>query len=208
MSTRLFDITVPVSPALACWPGDARFRFDWTCRRDRGATVNVGQMSMSVHTGTHIDAPLHFADDEAAVDQLSLEPFIGPARVVHLMGRSTIRLQDLSRFDLSHTPRVLLRTDAWSDYGRFPQQIPTLEQDVPAWLATQGVSLVGVDLPSVDAIDSKDLPIHHALGSHRIAILESLHLAGVPEGIYELIALPLRLVGADGAPVRAILRGA
>jgi arylformamidase len=206
MASRLIDITLPMSNSLACWPGDAPFRFDWSCRKADGESVNVGQVSMSVHTGTHIDAPFHFSDAGPTVEKLSLESFIGPARVIDLRGRATICRQDLESFDLSQTPRVLLRSDAWLDHQRFPQAIPTMAPDVPGWLASQRVILVGVDVPSVDAIDSKDLPIHHALGSHRIAILESLNLAGVPEGIYDLIALPLKLVGADGAPVRAILQ--
>lgn len=206
MASKVFDITLPMSNALACWPGDAPFRFEWTCRRADGESVNVGQVSMSVHTGTHIDAPFHFSDAGPTVEKLSLEPFIGPARVIDLGGRPAIRREDLESFDLSQTPRVLLRSDAWLDHSRFPKTIPTMTRDVPGWLASQRVTLVGVDVPSVDAIDSKDLPIHHALGENRIAILESLSLNGVPEGVYELIAVPLKLSGADGAPVRAILR--
>lgn len=206
MARQIYDITLPMSASLACWPGDAPFRFDWTCRKTDGESVNVGQISMSIHTGTHIDAPFHFSDAGPTVENLPIEPFIGPARVIDLSDRRTIRRQDLEPFDLSQTPRVLFRTGAWLDHRRFPETIPTMAPDVPGWLASQGVILVGVDVPSVDAIDSKDLPIHHALGENRIAILESLHLASVPEGIYELIALPLKLVGADGAPVRAILR--
>jgi arylformamidase len=206
MASKLFDITLPMSNALANWPGDAPFRFEWTCRKADGESVNVGQVSMSVHTGTHTDAPFHFSDAGPTAEKLSLESFIGPARVLDLRGRATICQQDLERFDLSQTPRVLLRTGAWLDHSRFLDTIPTLTPDAPDWLASQGVILVGVDVPSVDAIDSKDLPIHHALGLQRIAILESLNLADVPEGVYELIALPLKLVGADGAPVRAILR--
>jgi arylformamidase len=119
-----------------------------------------------------------------------------------------IGIDDLAPFDFSHRPRVLLRTDAWLDPERFPERIPVLGTAVPAWLASRGVILVGVDVPSVDALDSKDLPIHHGLGRHGIAILENLRLAEIPAGLYELIALPVKLAGADGAPVRAILRQA
>lgn len=91
MTRRIFDITLPMSPALACWPGDAPFRFEWTCRKSDGAAVNVGQVSMSVHTGTHIDAPFHFSNDGTTVENLSLEPFIGRAQVIDLRGRPTIR---------------------------------------------------------------------------------------------------------------------
>jgi arylformamidase len=200
------DITIPMQDSLACWPGDAPFRFTWTWRKRDGATVNVGQFQLSVHTGTHTDAPFHFDDEGATCEFLDLHPFIGPARVISVMNRRRIRRQDLEPFDLSDTPRLLLRTDGWTDHARFPTSIPIMDEDVPAWLRRQGVILVGVDVPSVDDLDSKDLPNHHALDRNGIAILESLDLAGVPAGVYELLALPLKLIGADGAPVRAVLR--
>ena len=206
MASKTYDITLPMNAALACWPGDAPFRFTWSCRKADGESVNVGQISMSVHTGTHTDAPFHFSDAGATVEKLCLEPYIGRACVIDVIGRPMIRREDLEPFDLSQTPRVLFRTDAWLDHSRFPERVPTMAPDMPGWLGSHGVILIGVDLPSVDAIESKELPIHHALGEQRIAILESLHLVDVPAGIYELVALPLKLVGADGAPVRAILR--
>jgi arylformamidase len=203
---KIIDITLPVNESLAGWPGDAPYQFTWTCRKATGAAVNVGQVSMSVHTGTHIDAPFHFTDSGDTADHLPLVPFIGPACVIDVRGRATIQRCDLESVDLTATPRVLLRTASWTDPTRFPDSIPTMAPDVPDWLAAQGVVLVGVDVPSVDALDSKVLPIHHALGRARIQILESLDLRHAPAGAYELIALPLKLVGADGAPVRAVLR--
>jgi arylformamidase len=203
----IHDITIPMSDSLACWPGDAPFRFSWTWRKSDGAAVNVGQVQLSIHAGTHTDAPFHFDDAGVTAELLSLNPFIGPARVIPLGHHLRFRRADLEQFDLSGTPRVLFRTDGWSDHTCFPSTISVMEPDVPEWLHQQGVILVGVDVPSVDDLDSKTLPNHHALGEHGIAILESLDLSRVPGGLYELIALPLKLVGADGAPVRAILRG-
>jgi arylformamidase len=200
------DITIPMQDSLACWPGDTPFRFTWTWRKADGATVNVGQLQLSVHTGTHTDAPFHFDDAGATADQLDLLPFLGPARVISLTDRAHIRREDLEHFDLTSTPRLLIRTNAWTDHTRFPTSIPVMDEDVPAWLHTQRVILIGLDLPSVDVLDSKALPNHQALGTHGITILEGLNLAGVPDGLYELIALPMKLAGADGAPVRAILR--
>jgi arylformamidase len=159
-----------------------------------------------VHTGTHTDAPYHFDDEGTAADALDLHPFIGPARVIALTDRAQLRREDLEPFDLSDTPRVLLRTDSWTDHSRFPTSIPVMDEDVPAWLHHHGVVLVGVDVPSVDHLDSKTLPNHHALGAYGITILEGLDLLSVPACRYELLALPLKLVGADGAPVRAVLR--
>jgi arylformamidase len=203
---RIYDISLALHTRLAGWPGDAPYEWRWNWQKSAGATVNVGQVSLSVHTGTHTDAPFHFSDSGLTVEALDLNPYLGPACVCDVSGRDVIRVADLQAIDVARTPRVLMRTGAWVDHDRFPERIPVLDADVPGWLADRGAVLIGLDVPSVDALDSKNLPNHHALGSRGIAILESLDLAGVPEGVYELIALPLKLVGADGSPVRAILR--
>jgi arylformamidase len=201
----IHDITIPLESTVACWPGDAPYDLQWTMQRSAGATVNVSQVRLSVHAGTHADAPFHFQDTGRTIDRVPLEAYVGPARVIDVRDRALIRRRDLEGIDLIGTPRVLLRTDAWLDHRRFPETIPVMDTDVPAWLAEQGVILLGVDVPSVDALDSKDLPNHHALSAHGICILESLALAHIAAGVYQLIALPLRLGGADGAPVRAVL---
>jgi arylformamidase len=204
---RIHDISLPLREGLPGWPGDTPYRFRLSWSKAEGATVNVGEVTTSIHIGTHVDAPFHFLDGGATVDALSLDPFLGPARVVDARGLPLIRVENLSTVDLAGTPRLLLRTDGWPDHSRFAESIPVLDRDVPAYLSERGVILLGLDVPSVDAIDSKDLPIHHALGSSGIAILESVDLSRVEPGVYELIALPLKLGGADGSPVRAILRG-
>jgi arylformamidase len=202
----LYDVSLPLSTKLAGWPGDEPYKFAWTCTKAGGASVNVGQLSCSIHTGTHVDAPYHFDDAGITTERLPLTAYLGPARVVNVMDRPLIRRSDLAGVNLEGTPRLLLRTGTWKDTERFPVTIPVLEDDVPAWLAERGVILLGLDVPSVDILDSKTLPIHHALGRHGICILESLDLSAVPEGVYELIALPLKIVGGDGSPVRAVLR--
>ena len=202
----IYDISLPLQPSLACWPGDTPFDFALTARRGEGSSVNMGAVTLSVHAGTHIDAPFHFTDDGAAVDNLDLHPYAGPAIVVDVEGEEYIGKEHLEGYDLSQTPRVLLRTNAWKDAACFPIRIPVMAETLPSFLKEKGVVLVGVDIPSVDSLDSTDLPIHHALTACGIRILESVVLRDVPPGIYELIALPLKLVGADGAPVRAILR--
>ena len=133
------------------------------------------------------------------------EIFIGPAQVFHAQGRDVITREVFAGLEGHATPRVLVRTNACDDKSVFPSRIPTLAPDVPEWLGQQGVRLFGVDLPSVDQVDSRTLPIHHALGAANITILENLDLRAVPAGCYDLIALPLRLAGADGSPVRAVL---
>jgi arylformamidase len=205
MAMKIHDISMPLRPGVPVWPGDAVYEHLWTSRRSDGATVNVSQVRLSVHTGTHTDAPLHFIDGATAAAALPLEPYFGPARVVDVRGRPRIGRADLQGIELTGTPRVLFRTDAWLDQSRFPDAIPVMDADVPEVLAESGVVLVGLDVPSVDALASHDLPVHHALAARGICILESLALAHIPAGVYWLIALPLPLQGADGAPVRAAL---
>ena len=207
----VYDITRALRHDLAPWPGDTPFDYRLTWRMAEGAAVNVGALTMGTHNGTHADAPLHYQADGAAIDALDLSVFAGPACVadVSAAGVSVITREPLAPAAVhlrNGVPRLLLKTGAWPDDAKFPERIPTLAPDVPVWLAGLGVRLLGLDVPSVDTIESKDLPIHHALGAAGILILESLDLSRVEEGLYELIALPLRIAGADAAPVRAILR--
>lgn len=202
----LYDISLPLHRALAVWPGDTPFRFELTWKRTAGDSVNVGGVTMSVHTGTHVDAPFHFEDRAATVDALDLNVFIGPALVLDVSGHEVITREHLPAHRVAGAPRLLLRTGAWEDKTIFPERIPVLAGDVPEYLRACGVCLLGIDLPSVDAIESTDLPIHRSLAAAGIAILESLFLTDIPQGAYELIALPLNLAGADGSPVRAVLR--
>ena len=202
---KIIDITHPMSDRLAPWPGDTPFEFSLVARLRDGASCNVGRLTCSIHTGTHLDAPFHYTASGATVDALAPEIFIGPARVFLAPGREVITREIFAGLDGRATPRVLVRTNACDVKSVFPSRIPTLAPDVPAWLGGQGVRLFGLDLPSVDPVDSKTLPLHHALGATNIIILENLDLRAVAAGVYELIALPLRLVGADGSPVRAVL---
>lgn len=202
----IYDITLPMHPSLACWPGDTPYDFRLNQQIRDGSNINLGSAEMSVHFGSHADAPFHFEESGATIDALPLDLYIGPALVVDVSGRDIIRTTDLAILRTKPVPRLLLKTNGWRDHSCFPESIPLMEPGVPTFLKECGVILVGLDVPSVDALDSKDLPIHHELGRCGIHILESLDLASVPEGEYELIALPLKLVGADGSPVRAILR--
>lgn len=179
-----------------------------------GAAVNVGAIKMSVHSGTHADAPFHFEKDGSTIDQLPVGIFIGRALVIDLSPIFSVEaetreisiadLEPCAR-DLTESPRLLLKTGRWRDSAIFPTRIPVLTQEVPAWLEARGVVLLGVDLPSVDAIDSKDLSNHHALAAAGIAIVESLDLAEIRAGQYDFAALPLKILGGDAGPARAIL---
>lgn len=203
---KLHDITRPLFSGMPVWPGDTPAEFDFSLTKAGGYSVNVGRWRLSAHTGTHADAPYHYNDAGAPLDQLPPDLYVGPARVLDVRGHAELSPALLAPHDLAGTPRVLFRTDTWTDPARFPDRWPVLTPDAPAWLAARGVRLVGMDVPSVDQIDSKDLPIHHALDAAGIVILENLDLAAIRPGRYELIALPLRVRGGDGSPVRAVLR--
>ena len=202
---RLWDISQVLRPGLPVWPDDTPFGFARTWAMDDGSPVNVGKMAMSTHSGTHADAPLHY--DPAGIDAatMAIEPFLGECLVVDARGVSG----EIDVADLPHiggADRVLFR-----QWGAFPHTewrsdwTPIAAETVD-WLALQGVRLIGTDAPSVDPQDSKTMDAHHAVAKHDMRILEGLVLDDVPEGRYELIALPLKVADGDAGLCRAILR--
>jgi arylformamidase len=211
---KIWDISRTLSDDLAEWPGDESFQFRLTRKIADGASVNLGAISMSVHNGTHADAQYHFEGSGESIEKAALETYLGRTTVVDLSGafselteKHLITIEDLQPHaeEIGGTSRLLIKTDRWSNSAVFPDRIPVIAADVPAWLQKNGVKLVGLDLPSVDEIDSKSLQNHHALSHAGIAIVESLDLSRVGSGIYNLAALPLRIAGGDGAPMRAVL---
>jgi arylformamidase len=200
------DISQRLDRRIAVWPGDTPFSYKVNWSKEESGSVNVGQITMSTHTGTHIDAPFHFDNEGKKVIELDLNLYIGKARVISLTNQARIRVRDVSHMDLKGVARLIIHTGAWTDRSTFPETIPYIEPGLAAYLSEQGVRLLGLDLPSVDPLDSKELSAHHALTAHGIHILEGLVLDGVLEGDYELAALPLSLVEADGSPVRAVIK--
>jgi arylformamidase len=167
-----------------------------------------------VHNGTHADARFHFDTNGESIEKAPLETYLGRAMVVDLgqafldtKEKRLITIEDLRPFAeaIAATSRLLVKTGRWRDSTIFPDKIPVIAANVPAWLQKNGVKLLGLDLPSVDEIDSKSLQNHHALAGAGVAIIESLDLSNVASGIYHLAALPLKIAGGDGAPIRAIL---
>ena len=202
---RIWDISQTLRPGLPVWPGDTEFAFERTWKMEDGSPVNVGKMTMSTHSGTHGDAPLHYGAGEMDAASMEIDPYIGTCLVVDARGvKGEIDVADLPHLD--SVDRVLFRTwdafphDEWrSDW--LPIAAETIE-----WLALQGVKLVGTDAPSVDPQESKTMDAHHAVLKHDMRILEGLVLDDVSEGRYELIALPLKIAGGDAGLCRAILR--
>jgi len=203
----IHDLTPLVSPALAVWPGDTPPRREVLLDRARGDTVTLSTLHATVHLGAHADAPSHYAVDGATIEAVPLETYLGPAQVVRVAAEPGRRLPAavLDGVEI-RAPRVLFATGTFPDPNAFREDFAALDPGLVERLHRAGVRLVGVDTPSVDTFDSKDLPAHLACLGHGIAILEGLVLRDVPAGVYELIALPLRLSGFDASPVRAILR--
>ncbi|MFD2629406.1 arylformamidase [Oceanobacillus kapialis] len=200
------DISQPLTNDMAHWPGDTPFRYSLTYSKVETGSVNIGQMTASLHTGTHVDAPFHYDSNGKTIDQLNLDRYIGEAIVVDVSQSNVINLEVLKQADLRGCKRVLLKTSLTNDPKRFPDTMPSIAPEIAAYLQEKGVTLLGVDIPSVDQADSKDLETHHALYRHGINILENIMLDHVNPGLYELIALPLAIQGADGSPVRAVIK--
>ena len=214
---QIFDISRSLNARLAPWPGDTSFQFELKWKMAEGAAVNVGAINMSLHNGTHADAPFHFNQRGASIEQVQLDCYLGQAVVVDLTKRfaeagggirkSDIEVSDLEAISQSliQAPRLLFKTGVWSDSTIFPDWIPVMAPGVVDWLKERKVKLVGLDLPSVDPIEAKKLTNHYGLAGAGIAIVESLDLSAVEPGVYQFAALPLKIAGGDAGPVRAIL---
>ncbi len=203
----IFDISPPITSDLQVWPGDVPPRRRIQMEIGRGDPVTLSAIEATVHLGAHADAPSHYGDGAEGIGTRPLEPYLGECQVI------TARVGPAERVGPGHlsTPvrasRVLIRTGTFPDPTAFNEDFAALDPGLIAMLADAGVRLVGIDTPSVDLFDSKDLPSHRACLDRDLAILEGLVLHGVPDGLYELIALPLRLIDFDASPVRAVLRG-
>lgn len=200
------DISQVLNNKIPVWPGDTPFHYEVSWSMGESGSVNVGQVTMSTHTGTHIDAPFHFDSDGKKVIDLDFNLYIGEAKVIQLQRPASIGIKDVQEVPLQGVKRLLIKTDSWNDKTVFPESIPHIEPELAAYLAEHGVQLLGLDLPSVDPLDSKELSAHHELNRHGIHILEGLVLDQIEQGEYELAALPLPFEDADGSPVRAIIR--
>jgi arylformamidase len=175
---------------------------------DRGDSVNLTTLTMSAHSGSHIDAPFHFSDSGQTFEQLDLTPYWGKAQLVTVDKQAgPLYPKDFKTHDLGLAPRLLVHSDtsAWQP-GKFPEEFVYPSPELADFLGQKGIILYGSDGPSMDRADSKDLPGHKALGSNQIAILEWLDFSGVEDGLYELAALPLKIANGDGSPVRAVLK--
>jgi arylformamidase len=207
MAKRLIDISQTLRPQLPVWPGDTPFSLEPTWTIEPGCPVNVSRLTLSTHSGAHADAPLHYDPQGKTIAEVDPEIYVGRCHVFDVRKAiDLVRPSDFELADAAGCARILFRTfdhfphDQWvSDYAAIaPESIELL--------ASAGVRLVGMDGPSLDPETSKTLEAHNAVRRAGMAILEGLVLDNVSEGPYELIAAPLKIDGADAAPVRALLR--
>ena len=206
----LYDITPPITAATKVWPGDTPPTREVLLDTARGDNITLSTLRATVHLGAHADGPIHYAPPPAAGGgERPLHHYLGPCHVLDAPVPRSHRVTpaDLrGRLDRLTHPRVHIPTGTILDHETRNEDFAALSVELVEALASRGVITIGIDTPSVDLIDSKDLPAHTAIHRHDIAILEGLDLAAVPPGDYELIALPLKLIGCDASPVRAILR--
>ncbi len=204
---KIWDISPCVNAHSLVFPGDTPYQQRWSATLSADCPVNVSVLTLSPHVGAHADAPLHYDPQGAAVGSLDLTPYLGPCRVIHCIGcHPLVTWSDIAHATNTLPERVLVRT-----YQRMPQDQwdPDLAAFAPQTigrLADLGVTLIGIDTASIDPASSKTLPSHQMVRQRNLRVLENLLLDEVPEGDYELIALPLKLTQADASPVRAILR--
>ena len=203
---RVWDLSPPVHAGSPVFPGDAEYRQQWAMTLGPGCPVNVATITLSPHTGAHADAPLHYDPAGAAPGTLDLAPYLGPCRVIHAVGVRLVEWRHVGHAIENLPPRVLVRTYDRAPVDRWDPDLPAYAPETVERLADLGVQLIGIDSASIDPADSKTLASHQVIRRRNLRVLENLVLDDVPEGDYELIALPLKLVDADASPVRAVLR--
>lgn len=209
MNTQWIDISAPLSPALVQWPGDRAVQIERVRSLAAGAECNLSELTLSAHAGTHVDAPLHYLADGGDTETIPLEAVVGPVRVIEIAADGAIGCADLAPLEIRPGERLLFKTRnsraAWHA-APFQADYVYLTPDAADELVRRQVRTVGIDYLSIGAPDAAGVVTHRALLRAGICVIEGLNLVGVAPGAYELVCLPLRLLGADGAPARAVLR--
>lgn len=203
---KYYDITPLISAQSPVFPGDQAFERHVSMDFSKGDHLGLSSITSTLHIGAHADAPSHYHRQGHSIDQRDLSDYFGSCQVIELsdIGPRRILLDDI-KLDEIHAPRVLFKTDSFDHSQSFQAEFSSLSPELIDALAQKGVRLLGIDTPSVDPADSKDLPAHAALFRNDLAVLEGLDLSPVKSGSYQLMALPLKIAGADASPVRAIL---
>jgi arylformamidase len=208
VAPRFLDVSLPLAPGMPVYPGNPEFELQPVKRIAEGGSSNHSRLVLGTHTGTHVDAPRHFFDGAAGVDDLPLNLLIGRARVIEIRKRGGIDAADLEPAGLREDVRVLLKTPnsaMWSS-ATFREDYTHLSESGARYLVEQGVKVVGIDYLSVEQYRKPGAPAHRTLLAAGIVIIEGLNLAEAEPGHYEMYCLPLRVSGGDGAPARVVLR--
>ncbi|WP_341960494.1 cyclase family protein [Planococcus maritimus] len=200
----IIDISMTLDAATPEWPGDTPFAYRLSVTKEQSGSVNIGELQSSTHIGTHIDAPFHYDEQGLTTDELPLDVYLTTAQVMEVTGREHVKLSDLDELRQG-VSAVLLKTASWQNRSEFPGTWPTLDPEIAEWMKDNNIRLLGVDVPSVDPETSKELPMHHAMNRNERFILEGIVLDSVAAGVYQLAALPLKIRGGEGSPVRAVL---
>ncbi len=207
--TKIYDVTLSISESLIVWPGNPALHLSQPHHLDRGHEATVTRLDMGAHTGTHVDAPCHFIRGGASVDSLDLDVLVGPALLVHAPEADTLSAAVLEQLSIPPgVQRVLFHTrnsDRWiRDEREFDPNFVAIAEDGARWLIERGIRLVGIDYLSIAPFDAPT-PTHQALLGAGVIVVEGLALGAVPPGLYQLVCLPLKIAGCDGAPARVIL---
>lgn len=204
-SPQIYDISPLISSQLAVFPGDVSFQRNVSMDFTQGDHLSLSSINSTVHLGAHADAPSHYHPEGRSIDQMPIDIYLGSCQVVDVSRvQGEITLKAFEGIEI-RAPRLLFKTNSIVDVNQWQVDFSYLHPDVIAWLAERNVRLVGIDTPSMDHSTSKALTSHQSFFRHQIAILEGLVLTDVPEGIYKLIALPLKIAGGEASPIRAIL---
>lgn len=208
-NNNYIDISVLIKPDMHHWPGDPEFKITRTMDMDKGDIDNVSMLEMGSHTGTHMDAPLHFLKNGKSLDQLPLNAVVGPARVIEIRDDKTIKPEELEKHNIKKGERILFKTSnssiAWKNKD-FYKDFVYISLKASEYLVKKGISVVGIDYLSVGGFYAEGDKIHQTLLGAGIWVIEGLDLSNVGAGEYELICLPLKILGSDGAPARVVLR--
>ncbi len=204
MGKTIIDISMPLDENTPEWPGDTPFSYRLSVTQEQSGSVNIGELKTSTHIGTHIDAPFHYNNSGTKTDELPLDVYLTTAQVMDVTGLDTVGVGDLTALEAG-VGAVLLKTASWQDRNAFPEKWPLFDPEIAEWLQSNNIRLLGVDVPSVDPETSKELPMHHAMNRYQRFILEGIVLDDVVPGVYQLAALPLKIRGGEGSPVRAVL---
>jgi arylformamidase len=207
---RIIDVTLPIRPGMLTYPGDPIVAIEQTSDMRKGDLSNLSVISLSTHTGTHVDPPIHFVEDGATIDALALDALVGPAHVVDMRGVGSIGASELDTLDLPDgVDRLLFLTDwsaRWAEPSpTFPDTVTAVSTEGAGWLVDHGIRVVGTDFISIETAADPTFPVHRALLGAGVAIIEGLDLRDVPAGRYTLWCLPLKIHEGDGGPARVVL---